>query len=258
MFVLGTVNGDIFLQYGLSKNYPGSLLVIFNCLWAVWKSLHYQKMPLILPILSTIMCFFLDGRSSLICMVLITVYCFIFRGKGWFFVMAILALGLLSYYWSDLSDLFELTSLASRGLETSRSDIWAEYFQGLDFSSFIFGLDTQNLPELSSVDGNPHNSFLSLHRSMGLLGIATYLYYLVSVFKILLRRKQYTILFMIVVLHLRMFFDGMLTTAEDFFIYTLMFLVLCSDYPQFKIKEQLQNHDNSWYARWYDKLISFV
>jgi hypothetical protein len=59
MLVIGTVNGDIFLQYGLSKNYPGSMLVIFNCLWAVWKYLYYRKLPFILPILSTIMAFFL-------------------------------------------------------------------------------------------------------------------------------------------------------------------------------------------------------
>ena len=70
LIVEGTVNGDIFLDYGLSKNYPGSLLVMFNCLWAFWKHMRYKKLPLLLPLLSTIMCFLLDGRSSLICMIL--------------------------------------------------------------------------------------------------------------------------------------------------------------------------------------------
>ena len=258
MLVLGTVNGDIFLDYGLSKNYPGSLLVIFNSLWAVWKYLHYNKMPLLLPILSTILCFFLDGRSSLICITLITVYCFLFRGKHMVYLMSVIAVFLLIHYWQYLMGFYELSSVATRGTETVREDIWADYFRNLDPISLLFGLDTQNLPIIKHFEGNPHNSFLSMHRRMGLLGLGTLMYYIFYAFRKLISRKMYPYLFLLFVLLVRMFFDGMLTTAEDFFILTLIFVPICFDNPSFRIREQLQTQDNNMVSRCFDKIILFL
>lgn len=263
LLIIGTVNGDIFLDYGLSRNYPGSMLVIFNCLWAVWKYLRYGRLPLFFPILSTVMAFFLDGRSSLICMLLITVFCIIFRGRGrtkyiTTFLLAGLTLYFISYFWDLIIADYELTSLATKGFETSRTEIWSSYINHQDFISFLFGLDSDNLPILREVGGNPHNSFLSIHRRMGIIGLITLLYYMFKELIILIRKKQFVILFFNLVLIVRMFVDGMLTTAQDFFILTLFFLPLCYNNKVFRIEEQIQAHGNSWFERLWDKIVFII
>ena len=259
MLVLETVNGDIFLDYGLSKNYPGSMLVIFNSLWAVWKYLHYKRMPLLLPILSTIMAFFLDGRSSLICMILITVLCFVDRGsKLTISLMILIFTFLLINYWGVITGFYELTSISSRGLETVRSDIWKAYFDYLDFSTLLFGLDTQNLPVLKEFGGNPHNSFFSFHRRMGLVGLCMLFYVLMKGFRALIKRRLYVVLYFNIVLLVRMFFDGMLMTAQDFFIFTLFFLPLSYNNKVFQIEDQLEKKGVNRLERLWDKFVFII
>ena len=256
-FISGVSNADdIFQQYGLSKNYPGSMLVIFNCLWIVWKYMHYKKMPLLLPIISTIMAFFLDGRSSLICMIILTSFCFIFRGKKLTILFAIAFVFLIYHYWYLLEEYYELTRFASKGFESDeRSLLWDTYITNIDFSSFFLGLDTQNLPKLRDYGGNPHNTFLGMHRRMGLLGFGVLLYYMIKEVRILIKRKWFVVLFANVVLIFRMFFDGMLVTAEDFFILTLFFLPLCYNSEAFQIKKQIEKPSNHWTVKLWDKIV---
>ena len=261
MLVLGTVNGDIFLDYGLSRNYPGSMLFIFNSLWAVWKYLHYRRLPLLLPILSTVMAFFLDGRSSLICMILITVFCFIFRGvnnKKLTLIMAVVFAVLLFNYWGLIGEYYELTSISSRGLETTRSIIWKAYFDNLDFGSFLFGLDSDNLPVLKEWNGVPHNSFLNFHRRLGIIGVIALFYIIIKNFKVLINRKQLSVLFIEIVLLVRMFYDGMLTTAEDFFIFTLLFIPLCYNNKVYIIEEQIEAKSANWLEKLWDKVVFII
>lgn len=259
LIILGTVNGDIFIDYGLSKNYPGSLLVIFNCLWAVWKYTYYNKMPLVLPILSTVMAFFLDGRSSLICMLLITSFCFLVRGKKTSIITAAVFVSLIFYFREYLFEYYELTTLAEKGLDAdTRTVLWKSYFDNLDLSSFLFGLDTQNLPYLKNQGGNPHNSFLSFHRRMGLLGILSLFFFVYKEIFFLIKKKQFVALFFTLVLLARMFFDGMLVTAEDFFILTLFFMPLCYNNKVFRIEDQIKAHGNSWFEKVWDKIVFII
>lgn len=264
MFIVGVADADvIFQQYGLSKNYPGSLLVIFNCIWAVWKHLHYKRLPLLLPILSTIMAFFLDGRSSLACMIMITVFCFIFRENGRVRIFSVLVmaslLALLLYrFWGTLTEFYELTRFADRGVESERSDLWRSYFEHLDIGSFFLGLDTQNIPLLREKGGNPHNTFLSFHRRMGLLGLSVLFFYLIKWLRRLVRNKCYVVMYFCIVLIIRMFFDGMLVTAEDFFILTLFFLPLCYYNKSFRIKEQIESRGQSMIEKLWDKIVFII
>lgn len=264
MFIMGVADADvIFQQYGLSKNYPGSLLVIFNCYWAVWKHLRYKRLPLLLPIISTIMAFFLDGRSSLACMIMITVFCLVFRGSGRYKLIPFIALAavfafLLYHYWGVLEGYYELTRFADRGVESERTDLWRAYFEHLDIGSFLFGLDTQNIPLLREKGGNPHNTFLSFHRRMGFIGLCALLFYMLKGLLSLVKKKWFVVIYFCFVLIIRMFFDGMLVTAEDFFILTLFFFPLCYNNKIYRIEEQIQAHGNSWFERAWDKIVFII
>lgn len=264
LIILGTVSGDIFLDYGLSRNYPGSMLVIFNCVWAVWKYLHYHRLPLVLPILSTVMALLLDGRSSLICMVLITQLCLTLRGSGrtrmvTFSLLTIALVYLTYHYWDYIVLSYESAELASftkKGLDNStRTEIWSSYFNHLDIVSIIFGLDTDNLSVLKDVSGNPHNSFLSFHRRMGLLGILALLYIIIKGIKILINKKQLVFLCIYIILLFRMFVDGMLTTAQDFFILTLFFIPLCYTNRVLRIESQINSKSVNKYEKLLDKVV---
>jgi hypothetical protein len=164
---------------------------------------------------------------------------------------------LVYYFWDSIVDYYELTSLASKGTDaSSRSVLWKSYFDHLDFISIFFGLDTQNLPYLIEKGGNPHNSFLSFHRRMGLLGFCVLLYYIIKEFRVLIKKKMFVVLVFNAILILRMFFDGMLVTAEDFFILTLFFMPLCFNNEAFCIEKQIDTHGNSWNEKMWDKLYS--
>lgn len=220
--------------------------------------MRYKKMPLLLPLLSTIMCFLLDGRSSLICMILLTLVCFLLRGKHLFFLMLAIAAFLIAYFWGDLMDLYELTSISSKGMETSRTDIWSAYFRYMDPFSFIFGLDTDHLPVLKDYGGNPHNSFLAFHRRMGLLGVLALLYYITKSFIILFRKKEFINICILFILLLRSFFDGMLVTPEDFFMYVLIFMPICYNNNNFNVEKQFEPQVETWYNKKLEKIIAVI
>lgn len=223
IFINGVQVEDILESVHLSKNYPGCLLVMLCCFWGFIKYIHYRKLPLVLPIASTIMAFFLDGRSSLICLVLLTAFCLVFRNKKTFFITLPLALVIISILLPSIEELYSLSSLSTHGMETSRYKIWESYFHNLDFPSLLFGLETHNLPYLKDYEGNPHNSLLNFHYRMGLIGVITILYYLLKSWKIYLKNRLYVLLFFSVVLWTRMFTDSCLVSAMDFIVFSMLF-----------------------------------
>ena len=153
---------------------------------------------------------------------------------------------------------YEMSTVYTRGMETTRSIIWEAYFDNLNFFNTIFGMNTDNLPVLKEWGGVPHNSFLSFHRRMGLLGVGALFFFILKSFRVLLKKKQFFYLFFDVVLLLRMYFDGMLTTAEDFFILTLLFIPLFYNSDTFQIEKQLEKQSDHWIERLWDRFVVFI
>lgn len=214
---------DIFEAYGVSKNYPGCLLVIITCFWGTCKYMHYRVLPFLFPILSVIMAFFLDGRASLICIAVILIFCVAFRYKKHLSISIFLTVGIIFYFWNDILVYYELSSLSSKGVDTLRYQLWESYFSNLDFTSLMFGLETKNLPYLRDFGGNPHNSLLNFHYRMGLLGVSCLIFYIIKGWWKLVKSNEYVILFFSVVLFVRNFTDTNLVAATDFITFTLIF-----------------------------------
>ena len=214
---------DIFEPYGLSKNYPGCLLVMLCCFWGFAKYIYFKELPLLLPIVSMIMAYYLDGRASLICMVGMVLLCLSYRKKKYIIISATLVAVLLYTYWEYIVLFYDLSSVNSKGMETDRTNIWRSYFDNLDFSSFLFGLETKDLPYLKNYNGNPHNSFLNFHYRMGSIGVLAIVYYLCKSWKVLFDKKQFVPWVFVLILWIRMFTDTCLVSAMDFIPLTMIF-----------------------------------
>ncbi len=228
IFHLGTDLNLIYESAGLSKNYPGYLMVICCCVWGYTKYIRIGQMPLVLPILCTIIAFFLDGRSSLGVLALISVFCIFFQSRNHKLISIAIGLALICYFWDDLVYYYSFTNLSESGTDSSRYRIWAAYFEHLDIISFTFGLDTLSVPLLREYGGNPHNAFLNYHYRMGILGIGALIYIIIKAVKILLKERAIILFFFLSALLVRIFFDACLGGPQDFLIFFMFWHpILC-------------------------------
>lgn len=223
IFVLGTDLNLIYEAAGLSKNYPGYVMVMCCCVWGYSKYIRKQEIPLLLPLICTFIAFFLDGRSSLGILALISVFCLLFKFRRYYYISIAIGVAILFFVWDDLLFYFSFSNLSESGFSSSRYLIWKSYFSNLDLFSFIFGLDTLNVPVLRDYGGNPHNAFLNYHYRMGLLGVGALLYIIIYSIKVLLKEKSYKLLFFELALIARIFFDACIGGGHDFFFFTMFF-----------------------------------
>ncbi len=249
---------DIFESYGLSKNYPGCLLVMLCCFWGFVKYIYYKELPLLLPIASMIMAYFLDGRASLICLVAMVLFCLSYRKKRYIMLSTILVALFLLACWDYIVFYYDSTSVNSKGMETERIEIWNSYFENLDLPTFLFGLETRNLPFLKFYSGNPHNSLLNFHYRMGIIGVIAIVYYLFKSWKVLLERKQFVLWVFVLILWIRMSTDTCLVSALDFIPLTMIFYPISMMRETYIIQKNMVSRNNSLIDKIKFELISIL
>lgn len=213
----------IYENLGLSRNYPGFLLVVWTCFHSFTKYITRSQVSIILPILSLVVSFFLEGRASMAILLFISLFSLYLRNsKTLFFFPLIVLIGIIRY-WDNIIELFELTRFATESFDTPRTAIWGAYFSSLDIVSLIFGLDTLSVPELAAYGGNPHNAFLNFHYRMGIIGLLPLLYYIFKALRIYFKTHFYFILFLLLSLIGRFCFDSNLNTTYDFIFFAIIF-----------------------------------
>ena len=213
----------IYENLGLSRNYPGYLLVVWVCFHSFTKYITKAQVSIILPILSLVVSFFLEGRSSMAILLFICIISLYLRNNKSFIFFPIIAIVCICVYWNNIIELFELTRFATESLDSPRVIIWGAYLKSLDIVSLIFGLDTLGVPALANYGGNPHNAFLNFHYRMGLIGLMPLLYYVFKALKIYLTNNLYFAFFLLLSLIGRFCFDSNLNTPYDFIFYTIIF-----------------------------------
>ena len=247
----------IFEDLGLSRNYPGFMMVMLISYWGTVKYKCYQSYPLIVPVCALILCFFLEGRASLGIMLGICVLTIYYHAKKYtlWFLLAIIAA--LLHYWQNILEFISFTRFASAGMETSRSVIWKAYFDALDLPSFLFGLDTLSVPILKSYGGNPHNAFLNFHSRMGLLGFIALAILIIESIKEMLRNREYVLIFYLVLLLGRFYFDACIGGTTDYLFYTMLFYPIIRK-NQYQVSDNVSVCKKSLFSRIYTKLIKLI
>lgn len=258
IFYLNTDLNFIYEAAGLSKNYPGYLMVICCCVWGYTKYIRNGQIPLVFPILCTIIAFFLDGRSSLGVMALMAGFCVFFQSRNHKLFSIAIGLALLYYIWDDLVYYYSFTNLSESGTDTSRYKIWSAYFGSLDIISFTLGLDTLNVPLLREYGGNPHNAFLNYHYRMGILGTGALLYIIAKSVKILYKERTFILLFFMGALLVRIFFDACIGGPQDFLIFFLFWHPILFQSNIKNLDSCIKKYDMRVKKKWYNRVINMI
>jgi len=118
------------------------------------------------------------------------------------------------------TDIISGTNLDS-GLDTPRWELWRIYWENLNFLNLIVGVDVTNLPMYNEFGGNPHNSFIKFHSRVGIGCFALLSLYFVSAYKYLKKKNNY-ILWLIILLTMRAFFDSDILIGNFDFIFFII------------------------------------
>jgi len=198
-----------------------ALITVVISIWAIGRSGIISSCVLLLGLLFAR----LRAKPKAIFVVLISVIvsvsiAYVFRDVVYMFAM-------------DHSILSNATSrfLASATGEVpnSRSGIWANYFNNLDISRVMFGVNvlTDPWPDGELLAYNYHNSFINLHLQTGFMGLITLSLIIASFFKFYKTNTVFFILLLTV--SMRWFTDiGMFFESWDFVMYFFIFYYLRS------------------------------
>lgn len=173
------------------------------------------------------------GRAGIISGLLLVAGTFFLRGRkfipilagvGIFFMVAILPQ-------VDLRTANSLTFGIARfevlSGESQRGYINAEYFHYLfsNFQEFLFGVPVDTVRAIVEVDGNPHNSFISLHIGFSIFGVIFLIGVLYHVTRNLLSSRQLLVLLMLAIALFRSAFDSSAFNGPlDFVIFYAIFI----------------------------------
>ena len=132
-------------------------------------------------------------------------------------------------------------------MESSRFHIWASYFNHLSLETTFWGPETNDIPIVRDYSGNPHNSFLNLHRRIGLIPLVLFLIIsIISMIKYFIHKKYY-IIFIILIIYSRIFFDSdCFIGPYDFVLYTIVFYSLIKYKPIFRITKDFRTFVNNY------------
>ena len=158
-------------------------------------------------------------RSALLTLGLFLVFALIFNfthNKITFrFVFAYLVIaGLVTYFVIHYIDQYTVAladKIEKYGNESARTDIWAEYINGLfdNAGNFMLGLSGSSVlyPNLCAYHGNAHNAFLMLHSRYGIVGFIIIIGFLLKAVIKLVKNKQIILISLLSVAVLRSMFD---------------------------------------------------
>lgn len=225
IFLYNIELNEIYSSLGLSKNYPGFLIVGYTVFYGLNKYRVYRRLPLLIPLVGVYFTFWLDGRSSFGLMILLSFFCVLKNANNKYvnYILFILFISLFLTFFNTLFGYYEMSRL-SEGVESSRSQIWSSYFEHMDFTGFFLGCDSVNFPIIKQYGGNPHNAFLNFHHRMGIVGFVTLIYIiLASIKKYIILRRMFIMILMLILMA-RMFFDSCIVSNHDYIFYSFLFL----------------------------------
>lgn len=218
----GDLQSNEVLEHG-SANHV-SILCIY-CMFLYYISFRNKRNEL-LPYIPIVIVAFLSlwtaNRSGIISCAIFFVAILFFNNKisqkshsrfRNYVVIAVVAV-LLVYFFLNYYAQFDVameSKMDRQGMQSARSFIWADYTRGVfdSIGNMFFGVpgDSDAYPFLKFYSGNPHNSFLVVHSKFGLVGFLVILYVLVKTVWISVKRKDWVILSLLLLVVTRSFFD---------------------------------------------------
>lgn len=202
-----------------SNNYISILLILMCVLYYApfeWNKKKFTAIHTAPAILTFALSVIAGGRggvlSSGVLMVGIVIR-FVFRktGRKSYRVIIIILLVLLliaAVIFSDsfMTRILRMSSFRDEGFESAiRLSMWSQYLQNMlsSLKNALFGVPLKNIPLIVRFSGNPHNSFIRLHATSGILPFLMLLYYLIQATLKYIKQKRSMALLLLTVLVIR-------------------------------------------------------
>ncbi len=204
-----------------SRNFVSGLAILLQIWYSLNKFKFKDGVTLITPLLTAALCILCFGRSGIAFSLILVVFCYLFHFKGIAFRFLFCLAIMLLLFFNLESIIFIVTEQTnfSRGVDSSRTELWLGYLERIDFVSFFSGVSLNDVPAIRQLSGNPHNSFLFGHSNLGFFYIL-----MLSVFAIiLLSCRSFYVVFLSIVLFSRLFFDTIM--APSVLDYILFFVL---------------------------------
>lgn len=235
------------LFYSTSRNMLSSLLLIWlTILYFVFYNAN-KEIPLRCIIIFFVGCFIANGRGGIIsALILLAFYCLyitfshlMYHRARWI-PWTILLYFLVCYTFLHSHDLFEkylyrFTDFQSIRSSEARIDAWRLYIKSIFENPFylIFGGNAKTIfsgSYLYALNGNLHNSFLSLHSRLGCVAFISICWQLCSALKKSITNRKYTLFILIIVCLIRSMTDTLFPgKIADIFLWLFIFYSISSD-----------------------------
>ncbi len=231
------------LYVGMSRNYVGLIIVLFNALYSFSTYILNKKPDLLISVLSLVLTVLLVGRSSIGCqlgIVLLNIL-WLFRGKKLqLLVMIAIGIGIGSYYFLDqIVLLYKSSSFAGHGLSSPRYKIWEDFFSHMDMFRFVLGIDTTELPLAKQYNGNLHNEYFNLIARTGIGALPVIALLIIAIFRYYSKKHIYLFVLLLIA-SIRIFFDtGVFINNLGITYYTLII------YPFLEVKFNKKHYDDT-------------
>lgn len=152
-------------------------ILLFLQLWQV-ASVYTEtgRSPVLLPLLSAILAIPMKGRSGIALLGALALYCLLQRwsllgGRRRLtsaVIAAALVAGISLVFGDSINTVVQSTRLIHGFGDESRAAMRAEYLASLDGWGILLGGRYDGSPEILTLAGNPHNSFIRAHYFFGL------------------------------------------------------------------------------------------
>lgn len=206
-----------------SRNYVSAILIIYYISYAALSCIEKEKISILVSVFLFVNCVVLFGRTGIVVSGLLLLYA-IYNNYGVkVSVFLSVTLGVLSsviYYYA-----LEYTNFAD-GLDTPRTLMMQEYISNISESEIFFGRNFfQCCQTIVAFGPNPHNSFIALHSIYGLYGV----FLSILVIIVVLCSRYFSLLFFLMLIYFRYFFDVLgLFYFLDFTIFIIFLYCLDS------------------------------
>ena len=179
LLLTGVEAEDIFSG---SRNAVSLLLVPLGCMFLLDKRvIMNKKLAFLLYFLVFLSCVMAQGRSGILTSLLLLIGSSLTFFKNTNYKKALLItlisitiLILINKYFEYIYSLSYFDYLRSAGIEDSyRTNMRNEYISSLRSVNIFFGKNLFELPMIRSFNGNPHNTYIYLHSSLGIIFILT-------------------------------------------------------------------------------------
>ncbi|MBK8761702.1 MAG: hypothetical protein IPM03_15005 [Sulfuritalea sp.] len=158
---------------GSSSNGVTSYLIVAQLNYCLAKFVIHRSPAILTSMLTLFVCYVGYGRASLIAAASLCYITIIFYPKEKYRIPGAVLISIIMYFIYDkneelIDSLIDATKIGSGLFDWARAAILEEYYNSINFFTFIFGGSYDGTVTAYYFNGNPHNSYIRAHHIFGI------------------------------------------------------------------------------------------